>query len=105
MSVAHLLNKIKKIEFDKFIDCAYSELQVNDIIASCTNTNSQKYFNRAGYEDYNRIKYGILLVKHPEYPFKSIILEYDEINDSFIETSLCANVGTSGWCSFQRAIP
>jgi hypothetical protein len=97
-----LKDKVRNIDEQYFVSQWFRELQVGDIVSSSTMTYSQKYFDREGYEQYNMKKYGILLTKNEEYPQDSILLQYDSDSDSFVETNLYADPGTSGIVELQK---
>jgi hypothetical protein len=99
-----LKDKVRNLNRSNFVPCSFDEMNNGDIVLSWTMTNSQKYLLKPGYEDYNKIKYGVLLEKNIEYPQSSILLEYDLCSDTFEETNFYVDPGTSGGYSLEKYI-
>lgn len=97
-----ILQTIATIDKTKFVSCCFENMEVGDIVLSFTGTNSLKYLNCPGYEQYNMEKYGILLEKDLECPGQSMILAYDEKDDAFKRVNLYSDPGSSGWYSLQK---
>jgi hypothetical protein len=98
-SVIALENNLQQnnLKYSKFDDLAEG-----DIVESTTMTNSQKYFYRYGYEEYNMTKLGILINKNNKYPEESIILMYNGDAKTYTKANLFRDPGTSGCVSFRK---
>jgi hypothetical protein len=99
-----MIKTFKTLDFDKFQFCGFTELKIGDIVMSQTYTNSQKYLDKFGYEEYNMTKIGIFIEKNNEVLELSNMLKYDQETDSFIRESLFSNPGTSGGYYFKRYV-
>lgn len=88
-----------------FINVPFNKLKVGDIVISYTYTHSQKYMIFEGYEEYNCMKYGILLTKNKINPEKSILYTIvDEEEYDFEEQNLYADPGKSGGFILYKCI-
>jgi hypothetical protein len=101
----NLLDKLTQFNFNNYDECQscnFYQLNVGDFIKSQTMTNSQKYFCKPGYEQYNMTKCGILLEKNNDNPENSVILCYNGEYESFYRTNLYSDPGTSGcFCLYK----
>ncbi|ATZ81050.1 hypothetical protein BMW23_1005 [Bodo saltans virus] len=74
----------------------FNDLQEGNIVMSITMTNSQKYFDRFGYEEYNMTKIGILIKKNYENYGDSTILQYDNYKKCYTKTHFYSDPLSSG---------
>ncbi len=89
----------------KFIQISFEELKPGDIVMSFTFTYSQKYMILEGYEEYNSMKYGILLSKDQTNPSNSLMYQtMDNSGFNFVETKLYADPGSSGKYTLYKYI-
>jgi hypothetical protein len=98
MNLNSYLDELSKFNFNAktFDYCTFAELNIGDFVRSQTMTNSQKYFNKPGFEQYNMTKYGMILEKDLNNPQNSIILCYNNEDNTFYRTNLYTDPGTSG---------
>jgi hypothetical protein len=86
------------LKHEKFMQVAFEDLKVGDIVKTITMTYSQKYILYEGYEEYNMEKIGILLEKNNNSNGSSRLYRYlYNEEDHFEETSLYTDPGTSGY--------
>lgn len=83
--------------YNNFVQVSFEELKHGDIVMSSTFTYSQKYLMVEGYEEYNCMKFGVLLEKDLTNPNKSLMYQIlDSSGFDFVETNLYSNPGSSG---------
>ena len=95
-TMLRLCERVRGVNLSQFIVCEFDDIHEGDIVMTVTMTHSQKYLLKEGYEDYNMIKYGILLQKDIINPEMSTLFRYDEYTRSFTMTNLYKNPGSSG---------
>jgi hypothetical protein len=93
----NLIKDFDNLKHEKFMQVAFEDLKVGDIVKTITTTYSQKYILYEGYEEYNMVKIGIILEKNNENNGQSRLYRYLSEKNNFEETSLYADPGTSGY--------
>jgi hypothetical protein len=79
-----------------FKSAKFQDLEVGNIVLSTTMTNSQKYLEKNGFEQYNTTKIGILIYANVTNPEKSLIYTFDTKTNKFVRSVFYADPGTSG---------
>lgn len=86
----------KSLNPQYFKNCDIEDINIGDIIQTSTFTNSQKYFERYGYGQYNMTKTGILIEKNEENFADSEMLKFNFTEGIFTREKIYSDPGTSG---------